>query len=53
MRLIESCRLLQQEPDRQVSDIAFSCGFESLATFYRVFRRAYGLTPGDVRAVKN
>lgn len=53
MRLIESYRLLQLEPTRQVSDIAFSCGFESLATFYRVFRRAYGLSPGDVRAARN
>jgi AraC-like DNA-binding protein len=52
MRLIESHRLLQQEPTRQVSDIAFSCGFESLATFYRVFRRAYGLSPGEVRPSK-
>ena len=34
MRLTESCRLLRQDPERQVSDIAFSCGFESLATFF-------------------
>jgi AraC-like DNA-binding protein len=49
IRLGESCRLLQQDPERQVSDIAFSCGFESLATFYRVFRRAYGMPPTDYR----
>jgi AraC-like DNA-binding protein len=53
MRLSESHRLLRQYPTRQISDIAFSCGFDSLATFYRAFRRAYGLAPGDVRARKH
>ena len=49
MRLAEALRQLQAEPRRPVADIAFSCGFESLATFYRVFRRAYGVPPGEVR----
>jgi AraC-like DNA-binding protein len=53
MRLAEALRQLQADPRRPVADIAFSCGFESLATFYRVFRRAYGLSPGDVRAARN
>jgi AraC-like DNA-binding protein len=53
MRLAEALRLLKAEPARPVADIAFACGFESLATFYRVFRRAYGLSPGDVRALRN
>ena len=35
---------------RSVPDIAFGWGFRSLATFYRAFRRQYGLAPGDVRA---
>ena len=25
-------------------------GFDSIATFYRVFRSVYGMMPGDVRA---
>lgn len=49
MRLAESCRLLQSVPALAVTDIAHACGFDSLATFYRVFRTAYGVTPGDVR----
>jgi AraC-like DNA-binding protein len=53
MRLAEAHRLLKAEPVRPVADIAFACGFESLATFYRVFRRAYCLSPGDVRALRN
>jgi AraC-like DNA-binding protein len=52
MRLDETCRELLDNPTRPVADIAFACGFESLATFYRVFRRAYGLAPSDVRAAK-
>ena len=50
LRLAEAHQQLRGDVTRPVADIAFACGFESLATFYRVFRRAYGLSPGDVRA---
>lgn len=50
-RLKEARRLLGLTPARQVADIAYACGFDSIATFYRVFRSAYGMTPGDVRAM--
>ena len=36
--------------DRSVSAIAFESGFGDLSYFNRVFRRAYGATPSDVRA---
>jgi AraC-like DNA-binding protein len=49
MRLDQSRRLLAQAPERAVASIAFACGFESLATFYRVFRAGCGMTPGDFR----
>lgn len=49
-RLKQSRRLLAEAPERLISDIAASCGFESLATYYRVFNAAYGMAPGDVRA---
>ncbi|MEW6643581.1 MAG: AraC family transcriptional regulator [Pseudomonadota bacterium] len=48
-RLAEARRLLTASADRQVSEIALACGFDSIATFYRVFRQAYGLTPTDMR----
>ena len=51
MRLKEARRLLGITPARQVADIAYACGFDSIATFYRVFRSAYGMTPGDVRVM--
>jgi AraC-like DNA-binding protein len=49
MRLDESRKLLAQVPQRPIAKIAVACGFESLATFYRVFRAAHGVAPGDFR----
>jgi AraC-like DNA-binding protein len=48
-RLAEARRLLLASPSRAVSDIAANCGFDSLATFYRLFRAAYDMTPTDLR----
>lgn len=50
MRLAEACRLLRSAPALAVTDIALACGFDSLSTFYRVFRAAYGMTPRDIKA---
>ena len=49
-RLKQSRRLMREAPERLIADIAISCGFESLATYYRVFNAAYGMAPGDFRA---
>lgn len=51
MRLAKARELLEKRPSRPTADIAYACGFDSIATFYRVFRSAYGMTPGDVRMV--
>jgi len=51
LRLKEARRLLETMPARPVADVVYACGFDSIATFYRVFRSAYGMTPGDVRVV--
>jgi AraC-like DNA-binding protein len=51
-RRLAECRAALASPlasDRSVADIAFAWGFQSLATFYRAFRRAYGVAPGNVR----
>ena len=45
----EARRQLESIPHLTVTDIARACGFDSLATFYRTFRQAYGLAPGDLR----
>lgn len=49
-RMKQSRRLLIEAPERPVSQIALACGFESLATFYRIFHAAHGMPPGDFRA---
>jgi AraC-like DNA-binding protein len=48
-RLTEARRQIEDMPLRPIVDIAHACGFDSLATFYRTFRRAYDMTPGDLR----
>ncbi len=35
----------------QISDVAISCGFGSLRTFMRVFRKIEGVTPGQYRLI--
>ncbi|WP_050630457.1 AraC family transcriptional regulator [Bradyrhizobium viridifuturi] len=48
-RLQEARRLLYVMKERGIDEIAFACGFDSIATFYRTFRATYGITPGDAR----
>lgn len=49
-RRLENARLLlAQSPNRPVTDIAYGCGFDSLSTFYRSFRRAFGVSPAEFR----
>jgi AraC-like DNA-binding protein len=49
LRVEMACRRLGTRPDQSVAAIAFACGFESLATFYRAIRQVTGRTPGDFR----
>lgn len=49
LRLTTAESMLRSSPGRSVADIAFASGFDSLATFYRAFRSAYGLTPVEMR----
>lgn len=49
MRIEEARRLLLALPALPVTQIAYGCGFDSLATFYRVFASTYGMTPGEAR----
>ncbi len=48
IRINEAIKLLEQG-DKKIIDIAFSVGFESLATFNRVFKNVMGKTPSDYR----
>jgi AraC-like DNA-binding protein len=50
IRLARAAHLLQACPRMPVTDVAFACGFESLATFYRCFKAEFRATASDVRA---
>jgi AraC-like DNA-binding protein len=48
---LEECRAALANPagERSVTDIALAWGFNSLSTFYRTFRQAFGTTPTELR----
>lgn len=50
LRVQRARHLLQGCPERSVTDIAFGCGFDSLATFYRAFKAEAGMTASEFRA---
>lgn len=43
-------RLLLQNTNQQVAEIAADCGFESASYFIRIFKKEYGDTPQSLRA---
>jgi AraC-like DNA-binding protein len=46
---LASCHAMLARPacTATIADIAFACGFNSLSSFYRAFRRFYGACPRD------
>ena len=48
LRIAEVCRLIS-ETDRNISEIAFGCGYESLSSFHCQFRRIVMMPPGKFR----
>jgi AraC-like DNA-binding protein len=51
LRLDRSRRELDQHPDRAINVLAAMCGFASQSHFAQAFRRAFGLTPTEYRAL--
>lgn len=49
LRLSRSRQLICSHSRMTITDIAFSCGFESLQTFYRLFKAEYGVTASELR----
>ncbi|MDO6429107.1 helix-turn-helix transcriptional regulator [Flavitalea sp. BT771] len=49
---LEHAQMLLNNTDRQVSDVALACGFESVSHFIRIFKKAFGATPQALRAKK-
>ena len=48
-RLVRGARRLCDEPDLQLVDLAFDCGFDSQEAFTRAFKRVFGVAPGRFR----
>ncbi|MGL4289305.1 MAG: helix-turn-helix domain-containing protein [Phreatobacter sp.] len=48
-RLVRARRMLTMQPAQSIAQVAYACGFDSLATFHRGFRAVYGLSPGEMR----
>lgn len=50
IRLAHAARLLRDEPERPVTEVAFAVGFNSSQHFATRFRKQFGMTPGEHRA---
>lgn len=48
LRMINA-RTLLCESTKSIQEIALSCGYVELASFYRAFKRRFGMPPGEVR----
>ena len=49
IRIDQACRLLKQNKDLPISEIAYRSGFNNLTNFNRKFRQFKGLTPSEFR----
>ena len=49
LRIERSRQLLREAPAMAIAEIAVASGFDSIATYYRLFRAHQGITPGDFR----
>ena len=49
LRMAMAARLLHQDRQARLDVIAERCGFQSLASFSKTFKKHYGLTPGEWR----
>lgn len=49
MRLDEAHRMLDSPPELTVEAVTFSCGLSIPSTFYRLFRRQWGISPAEYR----
>ncbi|MBL4575370.1 MAG: helix-turn-helix transcriptional regulator [Opitutaceae bacterium] len=52
LRLAYAARLLEKET-HTIIGVAFSCGYNDLSHFYRLFRRRFGVPPGEWTAKKD
>lgn len=46
-------KLLTEQPDMPIIDVASKCGFDEASTFAHTFKRIFGITPTQYREVKS
>ena len=49
IRLVTALRMLQEDADVSVTEVALSVGYETSASFNKSFRKTLDLTPSDFR----
>ena len=45
LRIDEAKRIMMKEPEKRLQEVAFECGFSSLAYFSSVFSKSEGISP--------
>lgn len=46
-RVLQFKRMLEEEPDANVTDLAYQCGFKSKSTFYKYFKKEFNCLPSE------
>jgi AraC-like DNA-binding protein len=46
-RLSRAARIIQQDPEQSVSAVSYQLGFSSTSHFIRLFKKQFGVTPGQ------
>lgn len=50
LRLEYAVKLLRENPEIPITEVAEKCALPNLSTFYRIFKDKYGMTPVEFRA---
>lgn len=52
-RIQKACEILRTQPEYNISQIAYSCGFPNVSYFSWVFKKLFALSPSEYRSKKS